>query len=305
MFYIKRITGYSFVLIAFFVLTSCFVFTWLLINNAAAHHKSDDWGNASVSEGLNTFPAAYPAVCGSVTDIAKCAPSVQLNAEPGQSNYIWSTGATTPSIIVNASGTYWWETVDLTNNKVNNGDFSANTAGITSDYTYKNPNTNTQGNLLQAEGTYTVTTNPRNVHSGFSPFTDHTGNGSMLVVNGAPTAGKFVWKQTINVQANTDYVFSIWSASAHPTNPGQLYFSINGNPEGNIQLSSTTGLWQQFTARWSSGSNVSATIGIVNQNTATSGNDFAIDDIVFAPVCRNTFNVTIYPNPAKPFITPQ
>ena len=45
-------------------------------------------------------------------------------------------------------------------------------------------------------------------------------------------------------------------------------------------------------------------IGIVNQNTEPNGNDFALDDIVFAPVCRNSIVVNLNPNPLKPSITP-
>jgi hypothetical protein len=45
-----------------------------------------------------------------------------------------------------------------------------------------------------------------------------------------------------------------------------------------------------------------ANIGI--KNTNTDGNDFALDDIVFTPVCRKYFDVTFSPYPPKPSITP-
>lgn len=53
-----------------------------------------------------------------------------------------------------------------------------------------------------------------------------------------------------------------------------------------FNVSSQTCTWQNFYAVWNSGPVTSANICIVNQNTAQSGNDFAVDDIVFSPTCR-------------------
>jgi hypothetical protein len=120
----------------------------------------------------------------------------------------------------------------------------------------------------------------------------------MMVINGSSTANVTVWSENITVTPNTTYVFSVWFASANPGSPGQLNFSINGSQLGStIQLTTTTGLWQNFTTTWSSGSNTTATIGLVNQNTAASGNDFAMDDIVFAPVYHHDIVVKLNPNP--------
>ncbi|QJD96634.1 hypothetical protein HH214_12455 [Mucilaginibacter robiniae] len=250
-------------------------------------------------------PIYYPTTCGQTTVVNKCAASVTLNAEAGQSNYLWSTGATTSSITVTTSALYWWETIDQATNKVVNGNFSAGNTGFTSDYTYKSPNSST---ALYDEGAYTVTTNPHNVHPDFASFPDHTGDsgGQMMVVNGSVVAGVSIWKETINVQPNTDYIFSVWFTSVHPKNPGKLNFSINNTLLGApIELTAGTPDWKNFTVRWSSGSSTSANIGIVNQNTAQAGNDFALDDLVFAPVCRNYFDVHLYTNPSKPSITSQ
>ncbi len=231
-----------------------------------------------------------------------CTSSMVLNVDPGYTNYAWSTGSTATSITVNTSGTYWWETVDYTDNAVSNGDFenSANHySGFTSSYT-KNTSS------LIAEATYAVIKDAHSEHPNFASFNDHTkgdGTGYMMVVNGAATANVTVWSETVTVQPNTSYVFSVWGTSVNSASPGVLDFSINGTQLGNITLTSTTGSWQNFTVRWSSGSNTSATIGIVNQNTASSGNDFALDDIVFAPVCRKNITANLYPNPAKPVIT--
>jgi hypothetical protein len=268
---------------------------------------SANTGSTNQALGSQVF---YPTVCGSVTHLSACATSMVLNAEAGLPNYTWSTGATTSSITVYSSGTYWWETIDLTNNKVVNGDFTNGNTGFTSSYNYIAPNGSTGGNgALSAEAYYSISTDPKITHTNFVSFGDHTNNTSgqrrMMIVNGAPTSGITIWTESISVQPNTDYIFSVWFTSVYPDNPGQLNFSINGSPLGApILLTSGTPDWKNFTVRWNSGTSTAATIGMVNQNTAASGNDFALDDIVFAPVCRNTFQVNLYTNPPKPAITP-
>ncbi len=163
-----------------------------------------------------------------------------------------------------------------------NGDFSNGDQGFTSNYTSRPNNT-----PMLNEGEYSVATNPRSVHGGFSSFTDHTsGTGNMIVVNGSSNPNTSIWCQTITVQPNTDYDFSAWMASAHPSQPAILQFSINGNLLGNpVTLSSIPGRWTQFHIPWNSGTSTTATICIVNQNTAYGGNDFAIDDISFREYC--------------------
>ncbi|MEY5048726.1 MAG: hypothetical protein RLZZ175_2085 [Bacteroidota bacterium] len=162
----------------------------------------------------------------------------------------------------------------ITSNLVTNGNFSSGNTGFSSSYGY-NP-----GNLTP-EGKYDVLTNPRNDHPNFATCGDHTsGSGNMMVVNGANTAGVTVWCGSVSVNPNSSYTFSTWVASVHPTSPAILQFSINGVNLGSpFTASSTTCTWQQFCETWSSGANTTASICIVNQNTAASGNDFALDDI--------------------------
>ena len=305
-YYIKRIHWLQLVIFAF---ASSSLGLLLFVNNPGKQRSNSELPYLA-NAGAHVH-AVYPTICGSITDTAACAPSMKLTAGANLSNYKWSTGATTPSIIVNTSGTYWWETIDLTNNKVVNGDFTAGPNGFTSGYTYIAPTGSTGGSgALSAEAYYTVTTDPKIAHSNFRSFPDHTGNTTgprnMMVVNGAPTAGVTIWQQSINVEPNTDYIFSVWFTSVYFENPGKLSFSINNIALGDpILLTPGTPDWKNFTVRWSSNGNTTAVIGIVNQNTAAAGNDFALDDLVFAPVCRNTYNVTLSSSPPKPSITPQ
>jgi hypothetical protein len=266
-------------------------------------------GNTSETSYKNIPAAAKaPQIChiSADTTITQCGSSVTLHTDADIPNYTWSNGSTSPGITVTESGQYYWQFIDMSRNTVTNGDFTSGNTGFTSAYNYIAPTGSTGAfGSLSAEGYYTVTTSPRITHTNFANFPDHTtGTGKMMVLNGSPTANAKVWGQSISVEPNTSYIFSIWAASAHASNPAKLTFSINGSQLGVIQLTTTTGAWQNFTVQWTSGSSdTTAAIGIVNQNTIASGNDFALDDIVFAPVCRKIYNVTLTPNPDKPAIT--
>lgn len=238
-------------------------------------------------------------------NVSDCGTSTILNSTtiPGYSNLIWDNGSTATSRTVNASGAYWWQVTGAS--VVSNGNFSSGNTGFTSQYAYRavgDGGPNGCCGVLSAEGVYGVNTNPRNVHTSFASFTDHTsGSGQMLIVNGSPTNNLTVWTQNITVIANTDYVFSVWVTSASPANPAQLQFSINGSQLGTtiVPAAVANGTWQFFTTTWNSGSisGNNIPIALVNKNIVANGNDFAIDDIVFAPVYRQNINVTLNPIP--------
>lgn len=177
-------------------------------------------------------------------------------------------------------------------NLVLNGDFSSGISGFTSQYTVGMGGT---WGPVSLEGTYGVGSNPTLLHSNFATFGDHTtGTGNMMVINGSSTPNVNIWCQTINVVPNTYYNFSAWGASCTPTAPAILQFAINGNLLGTpLALTSTLGLWTEFNALWFSGNNTSITICITDQQTAASGNDFAIDDISFQQVCTTSKSVYV------------
>lgn len=172
-------------------------------------------------------------------------------------------------------------------NLVVNGDFSAGNTGFTSEYTY------TTNGFPAA--TYGVGPNPAAWLPNAPACTDHTsGTGNMLLVNGADLAGVQVWSETITVQPNTNYAFSAWLENITSVNPAVLQFSINGQQLGSpLNANVRDCIWDQFHTDWNSGSATSAVISIVNENTAFSGNDFALDDISFAPVTMQTDSITI------------
>jgi gliding motility-associated-like protein len=174
--------------------------------------------------------------------------------------------------------TYYYTAQVTGTNIITNGNFSAGNTGFTSAYNYATPNV--------TEGQYFVGPNPQAWNGSLSNCPDHTtGNGNMMLVNGSPTPNVNVWRQTVTVTPNTNYAFSTWIQALWPPNPAQLQFSINGRSIGNtITASLPTCTWTQFFTTWNSGNSTTANISIVNVNTQIQGNDFALDDISFAPV---------------------
>ncbi len=209
-----------------------------------------------------------------------------------------------PIVTVGTTSTTYKLTVTAltANNFVNNGNFNNGVTGFTSAYS---PGFGGSFGLLSNEGTCAVTTNPNLVHTNFASFPDHTGNagGQMLVVNGASIPNTNIWCQTITVVPNSQYDFSAWGASTTPTNPAVIQFAINGTLLGTpLALPGVNGQWTQFHAIWNSGSNTSIDICINDQQTAPSGNDFAIDDIEFRLICPATDSVYVRVTNLKPAI---
>ena len=162
-------------------------------------------------------------------------------------------------------------------NLVVNGDFEAGNTGFGSDYTFVSGPAS-----AEPPAVYAIDTSPHNVHPLWADFGDHTsGSGLMMIVNGSETSGVQVWNESgIAVDPNTTYFFSTWIRSVFDQSPAQLNFSINMNGIGQTFTAGTIADgWQQFFTAWDSGAATTATIALVNQNTAFSGNDFALDDI--------------------------
>ena len=181
-----------------------------------------------------------------------------------------------------------------------NGDFTAGNTGFTTGY---GPATGGAFGPLSTEGQYLVTFNANLAHNNFANFTDHTGGGQMMVVNGSTTPGNSIWCQTFAVTPNTDYIFSGWGASAVASSPAVLQFVANGTNVGPATgLPITTGVWTQFGGNWNSGTATSLTVCVTNTNTLGSGNDFAIDDLTVRPLCSAQDSVHLrVVNPATSF----
>jgi hypothetical protein len=166
-----------------------------------------------------------------------------------------------------------------------NGNFSLGNTGFTSQYTYL-PGTS-------AAGAFDVGSNPQSDNAGWVSMGDHTtGTGLMLIVNGGANPAQIVWSETVNVTPNTSYALSGWAAdifSGTDPAPPNLTFTINGVQVGNpVQIQPSNFVWQSFTTLWNSQSSTQAVIDVVDLTTIAYGNDFALDDLVFAPLSTNS-----------------
>lgn len=151
---------------------------------------------------------------------------------------------------------------------ITNGDFSLGNTGFTSEYEYRSPSSG-----ATTAGQFTVGTS--------SSCPDHTtGSGNMMIINGAQDQ-RVVWSQTVPVETNTSYALSMWYQKLFNENGYNLRLFIN-----DIQLGvdyTILGIcsWDEINFTWFSGGSTTATISLIDLNTASSGNDFAIDDISF------------------------
>jgi gliding motility-associated-like protein len=193
-------------------------------------------------------------------------------------NYLDNANLPNPVTSTTQNITYYFTAEVAGNNLITNGDFSGVNNGFTSQYNYINQN--------NAEGQYFVGNNPQLWNSSLGNCTDHTtGSGNMMFVDGSAAADVVVWTTTITIVPNTNYAFSTWIQALSPANPARLQFSINGKTIGNlITALLPTCTWKQYYTTWNSGNNTTAIISIVNKNIQLQGNDFALDDISFAPV---------------------
>jgi hypothetical protein len=210
-------------------------------------------------------------------------------------------------VITNAtpamSGTYTVTgNVPLGGNLIYNGDFEAGNTGFGSSYIYVTPS----ATALQPESRYTVVKLPGSVHNDFTNHPDHTtGTGYQMVVNGSPTAGVVVWTQSVPVIPGATYEFSYSEQTVNitqvPKNASRLQLYVNGVAAGPVYTAPLVNyVWDTFIYNAEAGVNTVLNLELINQNTVASGNDFALDDIVFQQILPATSSTNVTVNPVVP-----
>lgn len=219
--------------------------------------------------------------------------SKQLKSNPGfvfcwsPATYLDNPYSPNPVTSTTRDITYYLNSLTLGTNLITNSNFNLGNTGFTSQYNYTSNNT--------TEGEYYVGNSPSAWYFAHYGCGDHTtGNGNMLLINGSPQLDAEVWKSAVTVTPNTNYTFSTWICSISVPNPAQLAFSINGNAIGGLITASQPPCnWFQFYTTWNSGNATTAVISVINKNTILFGNDFALDDIFFAPFTFKSDSVKI------------
>ena len=182
-------------------------------------------------------------------------------------------------------------------NLIVNSDFESGNTGFITDYTY------TPSGQVD-EGYYCIDVTAQG-HSGgqlgWSNISGYGGSGKYMLVNGhggATNPTKIVWKQTVNVTANTDYIFSCQvvnlaqSFFGYSPNPAILRLKINGSNVGSDWTIAQNNVWHEWSNSWSSGSATQAIIEIYDVYTGNSGlgDDFGLDHFQLTPQATYSVN---------------
>lgn len=253
-----------------------------------------NWLAAQCPITVNAGPDQYVCQAGGTATLLGSVSGTALGYSWTPTTGLSNPNILTPSVTITGPATYTLsaQAVDPSaTNLVTNPAFELGNTGFTSQYSF-NP-------LPITPGTYVLTTSPALVLSTFPPCDDHTfgnGTGYMMLVNGNASTGAQVWCQTIPVAQNTWYVMSGW-VMASPLFPPTMQFSVNGVLVGDPYPASTgTCDWQQFSAAWFSGSATTAQLCVTDQISGGNGflgDDYALDDIFFAPACTVTDQVSV------------
>lgn len=265
------------------------------VNTNGLYTYSEGVGCAAT---LSTAEVNFPGLIDLGNDTTVCSgAAVALNAGAGFESYLWSNGATSQAINATVAGTYFVDAIVQMGNIVQNGDFEGGTTNTANNFTTTYiPGTGGAWGLLSAPGQYAISTSPSLVHNNFAFCGDHTtGSGNMYIANGASAAGAAAWSQTVTVTPGTDYIFSFWATNVvNDPNTSNLQLFINGVPIGPVNSTTPNACnWLQVSDTWNSGGATTALLEIVNQSTAAAGNDFALDDISFGPICIVTDTILV------------
>ncbi|SHF50864.1 hypothetical protein SAMN05444377_1111, partial [Flavobacterium fontis] len=264
---------------------------------------TDTAGNTASQNNVTIVPAANPLIVSPNTSI--CSGGNTTLSVNGGTTYTWTASPADPSLtnptsatpVVSPTATTTYTVTspaNVTRNLIFNGDFTQGNIGFNTDYAFLPVNTNSTQKI------YGIVANPNTWFNAFTNCPDHTtGSGNMMVVDGSTSNGgtDIVWRQQVPVTAGSVYTFSYWVQSLALLNYATLQVRINGVSLGVAQAPSTIacGNWTQVTYTWNSGASTVADIAIIDTNTASSGNDFALDDIAFTTnvTCNATQSVTV------------
>ena len=248
------------------------------------------------------------------TEVCAGFPDVVLEATLEGDSYLWSTGETTRSISVpsDKSETYSVEVFSITrsskDNLMANGDFESEPVGsnppdgFTSSYDYAGTFDPSQfyNSHPGAANIYAITHNANYFWRDFADIEPH--GGEFYAIFDAGKSG-YAWRATtsdntsLTVEKDSVYLFSYWAAYPNKkadNSPAILQFQIsyvdpNGQPQTQklgqrykLGQEEDLNAWYHQMIEWTAPCNsTSVTISVEDLNSASGGNDFCLDDILF------------------------
>lgn len=183
-------------------------------------------------------------------------------------------------------------------NLIVNGNFESGNTGFTTSYTYVQGTgdalygappvspANGPGQGMYDEGRYTITNaQPGAWHGSWRNDIDLTGHGYYMLFNGSTAAGgSSVWSQTIAppLVDGTTYKLSFDLVTVYglDANPANINISIGTQLVGFVVAPSGTDGWSNVFLEFTYDQSWGSVANILNIETAASGNDFGIDNIV-------------------------
>ncbi|RUT78263.1 gliding motility-associated C-terminal domain-containing protein [Ancylomarina longa] len=181
--------------------------------------------------------------------------------------------------------------IDQTLELVNNGDFTLGNIGFQSGYYYcSNP---WSWSCRHQKSKYIINSNTTILGGGFSDCTGITGNfpDNVMVVKGAE-AHHTVWEQTINVDTDSYYMFSVNITNLHSNSYDEFEIKVNGVIVDQFYTDEPCN-WDLFKSLIYSNSNTQLTITIDNISTSGVGNGYALDGISMFKLSEIPLDVTV------------
>ncbi|MBQ7697297.1 MAG: hypothetical protein IJT35_01790 [Paludibacteraceae bacterium] len=269
---------------------------------------------------LTTAPDCQVHILPSQTELCGTG-DVQLTTDIEADYYLWNGyGINDPTIrepvaTFDQSGDYTYDVTiksytEYGDNLIVNGDFEQGNTGFTTDYTWMEPNEVNPGNANRHinPGKYSIVDYPLQVNW---PWARCTYDGKMMVVDGKnDSKNNDVFRTEVDVLPNRWYAFSceVSTISHAPSisSVASLQFYINGvtfseihHPDtmmGQGGGAYTVCRWKKIYQLWYSDNNDHIVISLQDHNGVGGGNDFAVDNLRFLPVCEATDTVHIHVN---------
>lgn len=196
------------------------------------------------------------------------------------------------------SAEIWYDHINIKykNNLIKNSSFNAGNESFISDYMYDSFD-NTSGHYFVGPLPKLWNNDYENCYTDVDTF--FLGD-TMMIINGSTKAGTVVWKQTVNVLPNTNYVFTFAGRSLTVTDSIELVYSINSNEIlGSKVLPRSACGRTRVNTSWYSNQNTSIIIRITNKNIQADRNNFALDSFSLKPIYINydSVLVSIEPDP--------
>ncbi|MBP5476826.1 MAG: hypothetical protein J6Y00_03985 [Paludibacteraceae bacterium] len=244
---------------------------------------------------------------------------VQLTTDREADYYLWrgyglnDTTIRNPVAALDQRGDYTYEVTvksytEYGDNLITNGDFEMGDAGFISDYKYSPYNEENMGHGI-SPGRYSIVDYPMQVNW---PWAACTYDGKMMVVDGKnDNKNNDVFRTEVDVKPDTWYAFSCEVATVSDSyslwDVASLQFYINGIVFSEIHHPDTahvTGYgagyrvcrWKKIYQLWYSDDNSHIVISLQDHNGVSSGNDFAVDNLRFMPVCEASDTIHIHVN---------